>query len=163
MKDRGSTVTSLLAVALLCAAVSCSSKPTDTVFSGRWERGRDTFSHSIISIRNEGGTFIFRVDRYLEGEHTLRCPREGGPCTIYDGDAPVYELTFETRLDEGDNALLVECEGKPLDGKSTPVQWVERVTVAPDGSELLVQRIELNHQQRTDGPRHFAKLSDDPF
>ena len=53
--------------------------------------------------------------------------------------------------------------GNPLDGRSTPVHWIERVSVTPDGGELLVQRVELNHQPRTDGPRRFRKTSDDPF
>lgn len=140
----------------------CSSGITDTVYSGRWERGAGTFSHSIVTIWNEGGAYRFVVDRYQNGAHELRCPREGA-CTIYDGDAPTYEIVFQTKFDARQDALFVDCTGTPLDGKSTPVHWTERVSVTPDGGELLVQRIELNHQPRTDGPRRFRKISDQPF
>jgi hypothetical protein len=150
------------ALAMGGVLAACSSNITDTVYSGRWERGQDTFSHSIVAIWNENGEYRFRVDRYHDGAHELRCPPEGA-CAIYDGDAPVYELVFQTKFDEQQDALFVDCAGTPLDGKSTPVHWVERVTVTPDGSELLVQRVELNHQPRTDGPRRFRKTSDNPF
>jgi hypothetical protein len=149
-------------LALVVASGACSSGATDTVYSGRWEKGQDSRSHSIIAIWNEGGEYRFRVDRYQSGVHELRCPRDGA-CTIYDGDAPSYELVFRANFDEQRNALFVDCSGTPLDGKSTPVHWVERVSVTPDGEELLVQRVELNHEPRSDGPRRFSKTSDDPF
>ena len=155
--------TTLWAVlAMGVVAGGCSSNLTDTVYSGRWERGPGTSSHSIVAIWNEGGEYRFRVNRYRDGIHELRCPREGA-CAIYDGDAPVYELVFLAKFDEEREALFVDCEGTPLDGRSTPVHWVERISVTPDGAELLAQRVELNHQPRTDGPRRFRKTSDDPF
>jgi hypothetical protein len=149
-------------VTVIVLVTGCSAGFEDTVFSGRWERGQGTFSHSIVAIWKKGGEYRFRVDRFQNEVHVLRCPLEGA-CTIYDGDAPSFELVFEAELDDQGEALVVECSGTPLDGKSTPVHWVERVSVTPDGSELLVQRVELNHQPRTDGPRRFDKTSDDPF
>jgi hypothetical protein len=149
-------------LAAIVVVGACSSGLTDTPFSGTWERGRDTFSRSVIAISNEAGEFRFRVDRYNDGAHVLRCPRQG-VCAIYDGDAPVYELIFDVKFDEGEDALFVDCTGTPLDGISTPVHWVERLSVTADGTELLVQRVELNRRPRTDGPRRFQKISDDPF
>ena len=141
---------------------ACSSGLTDTPFSGTWERGRDASSRSVIEISNEDGEYRFRVDRYSDSLHTLRCPREGA-CAIYDGDAPFYELIFDVKFDEEEDALFVDCAGTPLDGISTPVHWVERISVTADGAELLVQRVQLNRQPRMDGPRRFQKISDDPL
>jgi len=141
---------------------ACSTNLTDTVYSGTWERGRDTLSRSVIAIWNERGEYRFRVDRYQGKVHSLRCPLEGA-CAIYDGDAPVFELVFEANFDEREDALFVDCAGTPLDGVSTPVDWIERISVSADGEELLVRRVELNGQPRTDGPRRFQKISDDPF
>jgi hypothetical protein len=149
-------------IAMIVMGGGCSSDLTDTVFSGRWERGKGKSSHSIVAIWNEGGEYRFRVNRYHDDVHALRCPREGA-CAIYEGDAPSYELLFVAKFDEARDALFVECIGSPLDGMSTPVHWVERVSVTPDGAELLVQRVELNHEPRTDGPRRFKKTSDNPF
>ena len=157
---RRATLWAVLVMSVVAGA--CSSDLTDTVYSGRWERGRDTFSHSIIAIWNDGGEYRFRVDRYQDGFHALRCPQEG-TCVMYEGDAPVYELDLVAKFDDESDALFVDCSGTPLDGKSTPVHWVERVSVTPDGRELLVQRVELNHEPRTDGPRRFRKTSDSPF
>ena len=162
MKFGRMRMTLFVTLAISVVIGGCSSDITDTVYSGRWERGEGTFSHSIIAIWNEDGVYRFVVDRYLNDVHELRCPREGA-CTIYDGDAPTYELIFQAKFDERQDALFVDCSGTPLDGKSTPVHWVERVSVTPDGGELLVQRVQLNYQPRTDGPRRFRKTSDDPF
>ena len=67
------------------------------------------------------------------------------------------------KFDETEDALFVDCSGTPLDGLSTPIHWTERISVSADGEELLVRRIELNGQPRTDGPRRFPKIFDDPF
>ena len=150
------------ALATVVVVGACSSGFMDTRYSGTWERGRDTFSRSVIAIWNERGEYRFRVNRYQEDVHQLRCPREGA-CAIYDGDAPVYQLIFDVRFDEEEDALFVDCAGTPLDGISTPVHWVERISVTADGAELLVQRVQLNRRPRMDGPRRFQKISDDPL
>lgn len=149
-------------LAMAVVATGCSTGLEDTVFTGRWERGEGTFSRSVVAIWKQAGEYRYRVDRFQDDVHVLRCPREGA-CTIHDGDAPTYELVFVAKFDQEREVLFVECSGSPLDGKSTPVDWVDRVSVTPDGSELLVQRVELNHEPRTDGPRRFTKISDRPF
>lgn len=143
-----------------CALFACGTV-SDTGFSGGWTRtGQD--DRSLLSIWQENGKLQFVVNRYVEGHHQLRCTRDG-ECAYFEGNAPYFKLEFKVRDDSDDQTLLIDCRGYPLEGhRGTPVQWVERVSVAEDGLALEVQRIELNGKSLEGMPRRFEKTSNGP-
>jgi hypothetical protein len=148
----------------ICAAVAalataCASDLSNTGFHGTWVREGLKGDRYVVSIREIDDGYQFGVDQYgVDGHHRLRC-KLGSDCAYFEGDRPYYGLKFEAFTEPGDDALYVDCRGFPLDDRSTPIHWVERLTVSPDGLELRARRIELNGVPRTDPERVFAKQS----
>lgn len=157
---------SLLGLSLALGGMfGCAAPPTDTGFVGTWGRGEKGRARAEISIWTEGETVRFRVNRYgPEGTHDLRCGREG-PCLEFSGDVPYYEYEYRVTRSEGKEVLFVECDGRPLNDSTTPIQWIERYVVVPGGLALEAWRVETNRQPIA-SPRvraRYTKISDDPF
>jgi hypothetical protein len=147
---------------LLVTQFACGS--TDDGFVGTWGHAAAGESRTEIGIRKEGGGYHFVVNRWsVSGDHLLRCARDG-KCAYFDGEAPYYELDLSVRDRSDDGALYVDGHGAPLPGKQgTPMEWVERITLSPDGKTLQIQRIEINGEPVEEKAREYERLRSSLF
>ena len=168
-------------VALLVAclfAVACGEPPTsdreprsvqaqpiegpisDTGYIGAWER-RET--GSVISMVELEAGIGFTWSRVVEGQ-IYRCTR-AGRCDVYIGEQAVFRYDFRTYRTDDSEHLFVECTGTPAGEGGKSVRFVERLELAPGGTELLSYAVELEGLERDppDGPIRFVKMSNTPL
>ena len=156
----------LLACLLVAATgLHCRGKTiSDTGFTGRWERSAGQ-SRSVVSIWEDDGSLHYCWSKWTAGEQSVRCTGPGESVVRSEGER-VYRYTFRVRDGGADPEapLTVEVLGQPLAGRSTPIQWVDRLELQSGGLELWSYQIELNGRPRPNpaGPYKFVKVDDRP-
>lgn len=165
MIDLRSTLTrTLMLLAASIFASGCGPEPvSDTGYVGTWERVAGPASR--ISLRREGDGYSFRWS-LKHGDRAVRCEdRASAVCGEYNKGDKIYEWSFRVRQPEGSKELLIERDGKPVEGRGTPLHEVDRLELQPGGLELTATTIERNHEplQAASTPYRFRKVSDKPF
>ncbi len=167
MRRRTIRSAAFAALATTAALAGCGGV-SDTGFEGKWVRRVDTVESVVSIARTDDGGWTFCWDKpaVKDGDVVHRCVAPGrteafqGPDAVY-----AYAYTVEER-GGGDEPrwLRVEIEGKPLDGRSTPIAMVDRLELEPGNLTLSSSTIELNGREKPTPSRPilFAKISDDP-
>ncbi len=158
----GRSVALTLMIASTLGWSGCAGPPTtDTGLIGSWQRVDRP--RSTISISRDEGGLHFR-QHYTKGPVSVRC-KEADVCSEYLRGTEMYVYRYSFTEAEQTREVLLRREGIPVDGRSTPLTEVDRLTVEPGGLELHASTIERNGQtlQPPTGPYRYKKTSDLPF
>jgi hypothetical protein len=148
--------------AVACLALSaCGPAPTDTGFSGSWQRAGDP--RSTISLREAEDGFRFRWSLRTE-DRSVVCA-EDGACEEFRGAEKVYRHRFRLFRRDGSPDLYLECTQEPLQPQWKAVRYVDRLALQTGGLELWSYTIEMDGAavEPPRGPLRFVKVSDEPF
>ena len=147
----------ILAIALL--GVGCTEPLTDTGFVGTWSRNG---KGSEVHIGRENDALVMCVENLPLGHAQRTKCTSPSRSVVYQGVEESYAYEYLIRPGENEREILVEISGAPIgDRPGTPLHWIDRMRLEPDGLAFTLHTVERNGEalDPQPGPYNYVKLA----
>jgi len=147
---------------LILAALACDAQepPSNTGYTGTWERGHET--RSLLAIVERNGEYLIRK-RVIspKGGPNLRCDWNGNCEEFVDGEKTA-DYTFRTWVDPKTERLRIECHATITEPRVVELHYLDEFLLKDNGLRLRARTLERGGRTYTSGKpkRDYRKISD---